>query len=794
MRHALDFLVRSLLLAPALLPVASGQSAAQSNPLAVPRDDSSTPPAAVFTDGRVAPALDLQLPLAERVAALESLLVEPRDAAREPTLVPALAKAFAERGRREAVALLDRLLLDPATTPSSRRFVLEVAAQLPDPQLAATLFVLLDREAELGGPVDASLASALRAVHEATRRRWLDLEEAQLLRAAPEALVAALDHPEALLRRVTLGRLIEFAQRNEPVPREVFERVSGWLANRLPALLARDATASNQEELRRVAELAVLLDPGSGVGERLTAEFVAQSSEARRTALLPALRRLPPQRGGGDAASAIAATLLDSRTPQSSIGYLEVVLDALRALADARALPAIEACMAPPFAPAAWGRAFAAASELARRDASPETTRRVIDRLAPALVDAESDEVRFAAALGLSQLLEAVAARLGPDSAGATVDQENLGQIFDAMRRALPSTITSRVLAEPCCRALCRVPGRAQTAAQVISDVLLAAPESAPVREVLIDGLKELRDPAGLPAIIGALPRGGPSVEPTAVGKAAYAALLAVLRSAPEGVARLAVELAAVEQCLARGEAAWGYYLAAPLLGDLETYDEAEPQHAIRFAYARAVLGLRDPSKYESGFEQCEWVVLQALVGAPRGIEARWLLLELAEAIFTEHSADAALYAEELLPTLATAPERAALSLRVARLLFADGDWEAAYRWLDGGADEATMPLDALLLKTRAATRRGDVNAPRDATRLHELLLGKGGLGGGALAEDAPERTALEVQLVELLLDGGREREAALLFARLPSAEVLPTDLGSTCRRLEARMKSLGGG
>lgn len=809
LRHALDAHSRPRLVARGWLPVAmaswsvlaagwpataaTAQEPATSALVGDAPQGAPNLPLAPPVDERAALALDLQQPLRERLAALETLLADPSEESLDAALRAALAKAFAERGRREAVQLLDRLLLDPQATPATRRRCIAFALELPDPQLAAPLLALLEREAELGGPVDPPLVAALRAAHEATRRRWVEGEEAALAKATPEALLAALDHSEGSVRRAALGRFIELAQRPELARGESFEKAHALVCERLPAALARDPAGNGSEELRRLAELAVLLDPGTTVGAQLTAAFVGATSEARRLALLPALRRLPPARGGGEAALALGATLLEADAAVAAPAYLDALLDALRSLADARALPAVERCMASAFPPLVRARAFAAAAELARRDASAETMRRVIDRLVAVLVEPAEGEARYAAALGLSQLLEAALARVDPAVAATAVDGENVGRIFEAMRRTLPTALGDRVLAEQCSRALCRVPGRAAVAAQVLSDALLAAPEGAAVREVLIGGLKELGDRAGLPAIVAALPRGGPSVEPGAVGKAAYAALLAVLRSAEEGEARLEVEIEAVDLCLARGEPAWGYYLAARLREELDRFPDAPPQHRIRSALARSILALRDPARFEVGYEECEWIVLQASADEPAGAAGRWLLLELAEAIGPARAYDAALYGAELRAELVDPARRQELSFRVARLLFAAGDWEAAYRWLDD-RDEATAPLEQLQLKARAAARRSDVNALRDATRLHELLLGKAGSGGGALAPDAPERPAFELALVELLLDGGRDREAAALLAKVPAAERLPEELATTRRRVESRVKSLRGG
>lgn len=751
------------------------------------------PPAAVPLPDVVNVALDVQRPLAERLAALESLLVGTEKSALDARALAALAKGFQDKGRREAVALLERLLADAARDDAAIAAVAELAAQLPDPSYAPALLARLDAAAATGRPPATSVVTALRAAHDAMRRRWIEGEEERIAKASPEALFALLDHAEPALRRAALVRLVEHAQRPDAVRSEPFEKSRPVLATRLEAALAREPMPGGNEELRRLAELAILVEPAA-TSETLRAAYAATPSDARRITLLPALRRLAGGPHASGAAQTVAQTLAEGRIAATTNAYAEAALDALRTLADEAVLPVLEAAMAPALPAVVRERAIGAAAEVARRSDSAAIARTQIDRLAALLVGDAEATVRFAAALGLSQLLESVAARAsaaGPESA---VDRENVARIVDAMRRALPAALQDKALAEQCARVLCRDPSRAELAAQELSGALLGAePPPAPaVREVLLNGLKELAHPAGLAAIVAQLPRGGPSVvEADPVGKAALAALLRVQKQA--GERRLAVDLEIVERFLAVPSPEWALSFVAPLIDGVRNHEEAEAQHAIRLLYARTALAALDASRYERAFEECEWVALQERADAPAGRLAREVLVELAERIGAPRALDAALYARDLRRVLDDPAARAALDLRVARLLFAAGEWEAAYRALDA-IDERSAPLDAVILRARAAARRDDVNALRDALRLHELLLGAAGAGGGRLPAEAVERVALSLTLAGLLLDAGRDADSVALLARLPAADALAPELQPERRRLDERAAAANGG
>jgi len=727
----------------------------------------------------------------EGVAALEALLLRDGGPECDEAELQSAVRACHEKGRREAVALIDRALRDPDAATIRWRTAARAAALLPDPVLAEPLLARLEAAVATSAAPDKALLTALRAALEATRRRWLELEEERVSKGSADAALALLDHAEVTVRRAALARLVELAQRPEAPRGEPRDRVRAAALARWP-----DARPLPDDvgELARLAELVAVVDPVAARAQELARLFEHEQAVARRAALLPALRTFAPDLGGGDIAVVLAAAL-DAATLPAPVGsetaYVEALVDALRALADVRALPTLERRLAPACVPSIRTRSIAAIAEITRRSGSAESTRAVVERLAALLVNDDDPAVRFAASVGLAQLLETIVARLDPATPPApdgAIDGDSVEVIFQAMRRALPKALSDRVLVEQCTRTLGRVPGRRAFAAEVLSDTLLSGEVPAPSREALLNGLKELAQRAGMPAILAELPRGGPSVESDAVGKAAYGALLAVLRVAVEGGSELDVELDAVDRLLALAKPVWAYWVAARLLDLLDRYDEAEPQHAIRLAYARATLAHREAGQLERGYSELEWVALQAPAATDRGAAARRLLLDFAELIGPALASDAALYGRDLLRELVDGAERSALCYRVAKLLFAAGEWQESYDWLDREVDEQSSSIEALVLKARAAARRDDPGALRDAVRLHELLLGRGGAGGGRLADDAPQRLACELALAGLLFDAGRDGDARLLLARLPSADDLPPELQAERRRIDERV------
>src|SRR5262249_43321629 len=133
--------------------------------------------------------------------------------------------------------------------------------------------------------------------------------------------------------------------------------------------------------------------------------------------------------------------------------------------------------------------ALTTAAEIARRSRDPAVVRRAIDALGRALGDAAGDNLRVVAALGLGSVLEALCDPRSGNAATAPLSIENVNLAFDALKRALPSAGSDRSLAEPCCRALCRVASRREDAANVLKEVLSGDALAPKVREIYMRGL-----------------------------------------------------------------------------------------------------------------------------------------------------------------------------------------------------------------------------------------------------------------------------------------------------------------
>lgn len=694
----------------------------------------------------------------------------------------AIARQPSDSGRRRSLFALAQLLRDPNVPVTTWRNAARLATHLPDPSLAEPLLARLELSF---GELDRELVTALKGAIEATRRRWIELEVERVATGSAEAALTSLDHSESGLRRAAATRLVELLKRSEAVRDDIRDRLRETARSQF-AEIEPDGTV----EFGLLAELLAAIDPERDLAIELSGLFSRTLDGARRAALLPALRSFPLERGGAEVAEALTATLREwvaRPVASADAPFVEALLDALRPLADERRFDVLESATHVDQPEGVRVRAIAAATEAGRRATTAEGLSRVVERLAALLVDDHAASTRFAAVLGLGQLQEVLAARRESGGESGT-DAVSLARIFQAARDALRTTGDDRTLAETCIRTICRAPDRAADAAAVLAEALLRGVAEAGVREALLGGLKELGHRDGLPAILAQLPRGGPGSEADAVGKAAYGAWLAVLRSAEAAGDSLDVEIAAVDSSLALGEPEWAVAFAARLLERLDHYDEAEPQHRIRLAYGVSIAAQRHVASYRRAYEECEWVALQSPAGSDRGQLARQLLLELGEQIGPELAGDAVLYGGELLRELVDSTERGALCLRVARQLFAAGEWNGAYDWLDREHDEAGADLEVVLLKARAAARREDPAAMRDALRLHELLLGRGGAGGGRLPADSPLRVGCALALAGLLHDAGRTDDARALLAVLPEVAELPAELQAERRRIAEKL------
>ncbi len=789
---------------------------------------------------RLQVATDLARPPQERIEATRDLLTE----VLTPAAIETVAKAFAERGRRELVALLEQTLSEPHAPLLAWSNAARLAEVVPDPALAPPLLARLE-QLLAGEPARAGeVVPALRAALDATRRRLLELEIDRLAKALPEAALAALDHTERDVRRAALARLLELAQRPDTPRNEVLARANSVARERLSGMLttARGALAGaldhgplDHDELRRLAELAVVLSDGD---ELLTKELLAalESSidSALRVALLPALRRIPRDRGGGEVARTLSALLAVAVKSEPTVGsapltapstspatapstapsnppstasptaspialwaaqwsapFIDGSLDLLRLLGDEASLEVIGTVAAQAGSERAHTRelAISAAAEIARRASAPPPARLVVDLLTRALAEDPAGEVRLAAAVGLSQLLDTIAARLRSGTVEQAVDAETMGRTFDAMRFALPSALRDRAFAEPICKVLCHVPGREAAAAALLADALLEGAPAAAVREVLLRGLKELGHADGVRAIVAALPKGGPSVEPDAIGREAFAALRAVLRQATTENVGVATELDVVDRCLELREAEWAYYFAVSLLEEVERPDHVERATAIRLQFARAVVAGHDAAPRERAFTECERVAGETAAETPAGRLARMIEVDLGEQLSPVHAQTVAERAAELMATLpAGAVEREVVAVRVAALLFFAGEWSNCSGWLDQEIDEASASNEVLVMKARAAARREGAAALLDARRLLELLLGRGGQRARLAADDS-QRTALGLALAAVYFDAGNGDAGRTLLAELPAEEALSDELKAERRRLDERAK-----
>jgi hypothetical protein len=779
LRHTVPAWCAALLLAPhpgvAAADPAVGVTAGRQEPV-----PSARPPVTNPSDGDA----DFRRDLATQLSL-------PRTDEELDQLADSLAQAADGSGQRAAVAVMVSALRDPLAAEVLWRNAARLAVRWPDPALAGPLLDRFESSAATG--IDSDLLQALRAAIEATRRRWLELEVDRVAQAGPDAALAALDQHEPRLRLAAWTRLTELSRRVDGLRGELRQRAAHVARARFSAR----TEGADLAEVARAAALLHSLEPDIVLVKDVAAAF-ARDGRAAQEALLPVLRGIPLEEGGRAVAEALSLGLRDALEEETSAGaaWVAQLIEALRPVAEAAALDVLESACVGELPESVRAAAAAAFADAGRRAATPAATARVVERLVALLAREQGPELRFALLVGLGQMQDALLVRVAvvESEGGATsgVDAVSQAAIFQALREALPSTLLDRTLAEPCVRALCRARERGADAASVLAEALAAQDLASPIRETLLGGLKELAHVDGLRAVLLALPRGGPTAPADEVGKQAYAALLAVLRSAADAGLALDVELSAVDLALELDRPAWAAWLAQRRLAELDPNGEAEPQHRIRIACARAALAHRVVGNYREAYDECEWVALQEPAGSDRGRTARLLLLELAERIGGELAADADLWGRELRRELIDAGERAALCEQVARVQFAGGDWVACYRWLDLEQDEAAAPHEVLLLKARAAARREDETALRDALRLHELLLGAGGAGGGRLPPDAPQRIGCELALAGLLHAAGRGDEARRLLDRLPAEAELAPELQAERRRVEQRLAGDG--
>ncbi len=737
------------------------------------------------------------LPRTDRVAIVMELLRDELDTAS----FDAIVRSFPEGDRRELVLLLERVLRDSSATPREWSNAARLAEIAPDPSLAPALLDRLGEALSRDPGRAGDFVKALRAALESLRRQVAELEAERLAQASAEACVAQLDHAASEVRRAALRRLLELAQRKGDPPDDAFDRALERARDRVVSRAAQAARAAAEplslapDELRLLLELAAALAPEHAEAK---ASWLAWFRETRdvetRLALLPALRRIVRDRPDATIAAELARQLAQEGSDEPRQPLVEAELDLLAAVGDESTLEAVAPWLAAEGAARVRLRqkAVAAIAELARRSADRPFARRVIDLLTRVLREDLSGDARLSAALGLALVVESIAERPREGTPIAALDVENLGRVFDGLRMALRETSSDRALSEQCCKTLCRIPGRATDAARVLAETLASEATAAPVREVLLRGLKELGEPEAVATIVASLTRGGPAVEPDTVGKEAYAALLAVLRRASESGRGVAAELDVVAACLAANEPEWALQFAGQLLDGVDEADRPDHEStrgAIRVAFGRAALRARSPETLERA-----WGALDAAVDDPSCVAAQrqdalLLLLEVAERTRPLHAAEAAARAEQLLeePELA-ATERADVVRRGAALWLVAGRWASAYGLLDRELVETEAPADLIVLKARAAVRREDPEGPRDALRIHEALVGARGRGG-RLAADAGDRPALVLALAQIYVTNSRSDDARAALRTLPPEERLPPELRDEVRQL-ARLLS----
>jgi len=626
------------------------------------------------------------------------------------------------------------------------------------------------------GARDADLA--------AKRATIAALQTERLHGATAETCADALDEESPDVRRVALERLGELLRRGAVLSDELVLRLRGRVLVHVGAPLGRDA---DRDEEAAWGALAAELSPRDpAVVALLLARFRGRDPAMPRTEYLPALRRCVRDQPDATVArtieSALAATA-DAAARGDCVRALAVVGDDA-SLAAVAPLPADAGSRA-----ALKEAALTTAAELARRSRDPAVVRRAFDVLGRALADAAGDDLRVVAALGLGSVLEILCDPRAGAAATAPLSIENVNLAFDALRRALPSAGSDRNLAEACCRALCRVLSRREDAANILKELLAGDALAPKVREIYMRGLKELEHPAGLAAIAAALPRGGKSVEPDAVGREAYAALQAILRRASAEGRAAAVELAALETCAAKGQHEWVVELAAPLLAAGGPIEAGPDLRKVRLLFGESAARLLDAEILERCFREMKAVLADPAARPEERLRATRVLLAVGDRNRATFGREAAQRAAKELETAGFDPEaRRDVAQRAAGLLFALGEWSATVALLGREFDAATAPLEVLVPWARASERIEGADAAAAALALHERLLGERG-GGGRLSADAQERPGLLLGLARLYLAVQRREDARATLGQVPAVASLPADLTRERERIEDRLR-----
>jgi hypothetical protein len=730
-----------------------------------------------------------------------------------------LAKLANDR-RPEFVALVAQALADPAADAAEWCGAATAAEGAPDLAYVAPLIARL--EGALGGAGHASdCVAALERIAgrrygadlAAWRRWWSDAQgrsreqlldealrasaadlaakrttiaalQAERLHGAPaEMCAAALDEESSEIRRVALERLSELLRRGAVLADDLVLRLRGRVLVHVGAPLGGDA---DRDEEAAWGALAAELSPRDpAVVALLLARFRGRDPAVPRTEYLPALRRCVRDQSDATVArtieSALAATA-DAAARGDCVRALAVV-------GDDASFGAVALLLADSGSGAALREAaLTSAAELARRSRDPALVRRAIDLLAKALADANGDNLRVVAALGLGVVLEALCDSRPGSPAATPLSIENVNLAFDALRRALPSAGSDRNLAEPCCRALCRVASRREDAANVLKEVLSGDALAPKVREVYMRGLKELEHPAGLAAIAAALPRGGKSVEPDAVGREAYAALQAILRRAAAEGRAAAVEIAALELCAAKGQHEWVVDLATPVLAAGGPIEAGPELRKARLLFGESAAHLLDAEILGRGFKEMKAVLADAGALPDERLRATRVLLAIGDRNRPTFGREAAERAGRELETAGfDAAARRDLAQRAALLLFSLGEWNATIALLGREFDAATAPLEVLVTWARSSERVEGAEAA--ALALHERLLGAQG-SGGRMAADAAERPSLLLGLARLYLALQRRDDARATLGRLPAVVALPPELTRERERIEDRLRA----
>jgi hypothetical protein len=632
--------------------------------------------------------------------------------------------------------------------------------------------------------LDEALAAADAELAE--KREAISSLEVERLRAAPaEACAAALDDESSAVRRVALERLAELLRRGPVLADEAVLKLRARVLAHVGAPI--EANASGDEEAAWGALAAEVAPRDPAVVALLLARFRGRDPALPRVEYIPALRRAVREQPDATVArtieSALAATA-DAAARRECAQALGVVGD------DASSTPVAALLADAGTGPALREAALSAIAEIARRGRDPAVVRRAVDLLGRSLNDVTDRNERIAAALGLGVVLEGMADARSASPATAAAVVENVNLAFEALRRALPSAGSDRALAEPCCRALCRVTSRRDDAARLLSDVLASDALAPKVREVYVRGLKELEHPAALGAIAAALPRGGPSVEPDAVGREAYAALQAILRRAAAEGHSAAVTIAACDACAAREQHEWVVQLATPLLAKGTLPDGSPELRHTRLLFGECSSKLLDPEILDRGLHELEALLAEKGADAAERLRATKALLAIGDRNRSRAGREAAERAsEELAHGGFDAEARREIAKRAASLLFALGDWNATAALLSREFVAGSAPVDVLVTWAHATARIEGESAVTQSLALHERLLGARA-AGGCLAADAPERPALLVSLARLYVAANRRDDARAVLKLLAAPSDLPPELKRERDRLDGLLKN----